>query len=148
MTKGMTLIVRKITQLMAPAIFLLGIYVVLHGHLTPGGGFAGGVLLAGCFVLQILAYGSDEVHNEMKKLRASLSESIGIALFLFIALIGLLNGGVFFYNVLAHTHPGKAFHLFSAGLIPLSNIAIGIEVCAALFAIFLALVVFKPGRHA
>ena len=146
--KGLTLIVRKITQLMVPSIFVLGIYVVLHGHLTPGGGFAGGVLLVGSFVLQILAYGSDEVHNEMKKWGASISESVGIILFLFIALMGLIHGGIFFYNVLEHTHPGNAFHLFSAGLIPLSNIAIGVEVGAALFAIFLALAVFKPGRHA
>jgi len=146
--KGMTVIVRKITQLMVPSIFLLGIYVVVHGHLTPGGGFAGGVLLVGCFVLQILAYGSDEVHNEMKKWRASLSESIGIFMFLFIALIGLIRGGVFFYNTISKVQPHEGFRLFSGGLIPLSNIAIGIEVTAALFAIFLALAVFKVGRHA
>lgn len=145
--KGMTVIVRKIAQLMAPSIILLGIYVVVHGHLTPGGGFAGGVLLVGGFVLKILAYGSDEVHNEIKKWRASLSESIGILLFLFVALVGLVRGGVFFYNTLARTNPGDPFQLFSAGLIPISNIAIGIEVTAALFAIFLALAVFKVGRH-
>ena len=46
--RGMTIIVKSITQLMVPAIFLLGVYVIFHGHLTPGGGFAGGVLIAGC----------------------------------------------------------------------------------------------------
>jgi multisubunit Na+/H+ antiporter MnhB subunit len=145
---GMTVIVKKITQLMVPSIFLLGIYVIAHGHLTPGGGFAGGVLLAGCYVLQILAYGSDEVTNEMKKWRASLSESIGIFMFLFIALMSLIQGGVFFYNTIAKVHPGEAYQLFSAGFIPLCNIAIGVEVTAALFSIFLALAVFKVGRDA
>ncbi|MBN1781471.1 cation:proton antiporter [bacterium] len=145
--KGMTVIVKKISQLMVPSIFLLGLYVVVHGHLTPGGGFAGGVLLVGCFVLQILAYGSDEVRNDLKKWRASLSESIGIVLFLFIALLGLFQGGVFFYNTIARAHPGSALDLFSAGLIPLSNLAIGIEVAAALFAIFLTLAVFRMEKH-
>ena len=44
--RGMTLIVKCITQLMTPSIFILGIYVVFHGHLTPGGGFAGSLGLA------------------------------------------------------------------------------------------------------
>ncbi len=42
--KGMTLIVKKTTQLIAGMIFMYGIYVIVHGHLTPGGGFAGGVI--------------------------------------------------------------------------------------------------------
>ena len=57
--KGMTVIVKKTTQLIAGLVFLYGIYVIIHGHLTPGGGFAGGVIIAGSFILLILAYGSD-----------------------------------------------------------------------------------------
>ena len=49
--KGMTVIVKKTTQLIAGMVFLYGIYVIIHGHLTPGGGFAGGVILAGSFIL-------------------------------------------------------------------------------------------------
>ncbi|MFH1942120.1 MAG: MnhB domain-containing protein [bacterium] len=143
---GMTLIVRRITQLMAPSIFLLGIYVILHGHLTPGGGFAGGVLIAGCFVLIVLAYGSDEVKSEARKWRATFSESFGIFLFWFLAVLGLIQGTYFFTNFIAKTSPGQPYHLFSAGIIPLCNIAIGIEVGAALFAIFITLVVLKVGE--
>ena len=55
--KGMSSIVKKITQIIAPLIFMFGLYVIIHGHLTPGGGFAGGVVLAGAFILQILANG-------------------------------------------------------------------------------------------
>lgn len=143
--KGMTIIVKRISQLMTPSIFLLGIYIVLHGHLTPGGGFAGGVLIAGAFVLMILAYGSDDVKSEVQKWRASFSESLGIFLFWFLALLGLIQGSYFFINLIAKTNPGKPFTLFSAGIIPLSNIAIGIEVAAALFAIFITLAVLRVG---
>lgn len=144
--KGMTLIVKRITQLMAPSILLLGIYIVLHGHLTPGGGFAGGVLIAGCFALMILAYGSEEVKSEAKKWRSTYSESLGILLFWFLAILGLIQGTYFFYNIITKANPGQPFHLFSAGIIPLSNVAIGIEVAAALFAIFITLVILKVGE--
>ncbi len=53
--KGMTLIVKKTTQLIAGMIFMYGIYVIVHGHLTPGGGFAGGVIVAGSLILITLA---------------------------------------------------------------------------------------------
>ena len=144
--RGMTLIVKCITQLMAPSIFLLGVYVVFHGHLTPGGGFAGGVLIAGCFALIVLAYGSDEMITELRKWRSTLFESIGILIFWFLAVLGLLQGSYFFLNVITRVNPGKPFTLFSAGIIPLCNIAIGMEVAAALFAIFITLAVLKTGE--
>ena len=142
---GMTIIVKRITQLMAPSIFLLGIYVIFHGHLTPGGGFAGGVLIAGAFVLMVLAYGSEEAKSVARKWRASLAESLGIFLFWFFAVLGLIQGSYFFYNVFAKVNPGEPYRLFSAGIIPLCNIAIGIEVGAALFAIFITLAILRVG---
>ena len=48
--KGMSLIVKNITNVAIGFIFIYGIYIVLHGHLTPGGGFAGGVIIAGIIV--------------------------------------------------------------------------------------------------
>lgn len=144
--KGMTLIVKRISQLMIPSIFLLGIYVILHGHLTPGGGFAGGILIAGCFVLLVLAYGSDNIESETRKWRASFSEGLGIFMFWFLAILGLVQGSYFFYNIIAKTNPGQPNQLFSAGIIPLCNIAIGIEVTGALFAIFVTLAVLKMGK--
>jgi multicomponent Na+:H+ antiporter subunit B len=141
----MTLIVKRITQLMAPALFLLGVYVVIHGHLTPGGGFAGGVLIAGSITLRILAYGLEQVRDEIFKWRASFYESLGIFLFWFLAILGLVQSSIFFKNIFnpGPEHLGK---LFSAGIIPLCNIAIGIEVAAALFAIFFTLAVLRLGE--
>lgn len=141
--KGMTLIVKTITRLIAGLILLFGIYVVLHGHLTPGGGFAGGVIIAGSFVLLFLAYGSEETKNEMGKWGASLGESLGILIFWLMAMLGIFAGTYFFLNLLGR---GEPLHLFSAGIIPLCNIGIGIEVAGALFAIFISLAVLKMGE--
>ena len=138
--RGMTSIVKTVARVIAGFILLYGIYVVLHGHLTPGGGFAGGVIIAGSFILMVLAYGCEDAAAEMKKWRASLGESLGIFLFWIMAMLGIFGGTYFFLNILAK---GKPFHLFSAGIIPLCNIGIGIEVGAALFAIFITLAVLK-----
>ncbi|MFH1379654.1 MAG: MnhB domain-containing protein [bacterium] len=133
--KGMSVIVKTITRLTVGLILLFGIYIVLHGHVSPGGGFAGGVIIALSFVHLMLAYGKETALKKLSQPAAKFFENIGAILFLGIGLIGL-TGGFFFLNILPK---GKAFHLFSAGIIPLCNIAICLKVGAGLFAIFVAL---------
>ena len=137
--KGMSLIVKTITRLTVGLILLFGIYIVLHGHLSPGGGFAGGVIIALCFVHLMLAFGKDTAVRKVSKNLASNLESIGALMFLSIALLGLIKGS-FFLNILGK---GTPFNLFSSGTILLSNIAISLKVGVGLFAIFLALVVLE-----
>ncbi len=140
--KGMTVIVKKVTELMCGVIFLYGIYIIIHGHLTPGGGFAGGVIIAGSFILLILSFGSDFLALKKEETGSSLMESSAILTFLIIAVLGMIIGGagVFFKNFLPGGTIGK---LISAGVIPLYNIAIGMEVAAAVLTIFLALLIYK-----
>ena len=137
----MTIIVKKTTQLMAGLIFLYGIYIIVHGHLTPGGGFAGGIILAGAFILLILANGSDFLNLVKEESGSTLYENLAVLIVLFLAVSGLLLGTkVFFTNWLPKGTTGE---LISAGLIPLFNIFVGIEVAASILTIFLALVIFK-----
>ena len=139
--KGMTPIVKKVTQLIVGLVFLYGIYIITHGHLTPGGGFAGGAVIAGAFILLVLAYGSDVLKLKKREEGSSVVESTGILIFLLLAFAALFIGTkVFFANYLPK---GTIGELISAGVIPLYNIAVGIEVAAALFTIFLALVIYK-----
>jgi len=139
--KGMSLIVKKVAQLMAGFIFLYGIYIIVHGHLTPGGGFAGGALIAGAYILAILAYGSDTIKLKKEETGSSISESIAILLALMLAVAGFFIGAKVFFNNYLPT--GKIGELVSAGAIPLYNIFIGMEVAAALLTIFLALIIYK-----
>lgn len=139
--KGMTIIVKKTTQLIAGLVFLYGIYIIIHGHLTPGGGFAGGVVLAGSFILQILAFGSDFLKLVKEETGSTLYENLAIIVVLFLAVSGLLFGmKIFFLNWMPK---GIAGELLSAGMLPLYNIFVGIEVAASILTIFLALVIFK-----
>lgn len=135
----MSTIVRTAARLIVGIIFIYGIYIILHGHISPGGGFAGGVIISGAFVLLVLAEGSSEVRSELRKKAATIGESIGILIFLGLAVAGLLFGN-FLLNFLTK---GKPMELFSAGIIPLCNIGIGIEVASALFAVFITLAILK-----
>ena len=139
--KGMSLIVKKVAQLIAGIIFLYGIYIIVHGHLTPGGGFAGGALIAGAYILVILANGSDAIKLKKEELGSSITESVSILIALMLAFAGFFIGAKVFFNNYLPT--GKIGELVSAGVIPLYNIFIGIEVAAALLTIFLALIIYK-----
>ncbi|UCC95394.1 MAG: hypothetical protein JSW40_01250 [Candidatus Omnitrophota bacterium] len=137
--KGMTLIVKTITRITVGLILLYGIYITLHGHVSPGGGFAGGVIIALSFIHLMLAFGKEEALRRLPKPLVSLFESLGAILFFTIAILGFV-GGYFFLDWL---NKGEPFKLFSAGSILLSNIAIAIKVSFGLFGIFLVLVLLK-----
>ena len=137
--KGMSLIVKTITRLTVGLILLYGIYIVSHGHVSPGGGFAGGIIIALSFIHLMLAYGKEVAFKKLSKAAASFFENAGAILFLSLALLGF-TGGYFFLNFISK---GEPFKLFSAGIIPLYNIAISLKVGAGLFAIFAALVLLK-----
>lgn len=137
--KGMSLIVKVITRLTVGLILLFGIYIVLHGHISPGGGFAGGIIIALSFIHLMLAYGKDVALKKLPKTVMSFFEDIGAILFLSIALLGF-TGGYFFLNFISK---GEPFRLFSAGTIPLYNIAISLKVGVGVFAIFVVLVLLK-----
>jgi multisubunit Na+/H+ antiporter MnhB subunit len=139
--KGMTIIVKKTTQLIAGMIFMYGLYVIVHGHLTPGGGFAGGVIMAGSFILLILANGSDFLKLLKEESGTTMYENLAMIMVLFLAVSGFLLGThIFFLNWLPK---GTVGQLVSAGILPLYNIFVGIEVAASIVTIFLALIIFK-----
>jgi multisubunit Na+/H+ antiporter MnhB subunit len=85
--KGMTVIVKTISGWVKVLIFLFGINVVLFGHLTPGGGFAGGVILASSYVLLMLAFGREFVEKNLPAALASRLDCLGAFLFATVALL-------------------------------------------------------------
>lgn len=120
-----SLIVRRGSQFLFPLILLFGAYIFIHGHLTPGGGFQGGSVIASAFLLMFL--GNRGYLLRHKPL--AVTESLAGLTFVIIGLIGLGIGGYFLNNFLAK---GSAFALFSAGVIPILYAAIGLKVGAEL----------------
>jgi multicomponent Na+:H+ antiporter subunit B len=110
--------------LVGPTV-LLAVYITAHGHLTPGGGFQGGVIAATALLLVYL--GSD--YPTMQRLRplplVETAKAAGAAAFVLIGLAGLIVAGAFLENFLPLGSPGE---LVAAGTIPLLSIAVGVEV--------------------
>ncbi len=144
--KGMTVIVKTISSWVKVLIILFGIYIILFGHLTPGGGFAGGVILASSYVLLMLAFGREFVQENLPSTLSSKLDCIGAFAFGMIAILGFVFGGVFFKNFLVQY--GEKFNLISSGTIPLSNIAIGVKVGASLFLVIFVLSTFRRNPSA
>lgn len=146
--KGMTVIVKTIASWVKVLIILFGIYIIIFGHLTPGGGFAGGVILASSYVLLMLAFGREFAEENLSLPLASKLDCFGAFGFAMIAVLGFVFGGTFFVNFLVEKY-GQPLELLSAGTIPLSNIAIGLKVGASLFLVILTFSTcckdFKPG---
>ena len=137
--KGMTIIVQTITRLVKIFILLYGLYLTLTGHLTPGGGFAGGVVIACLYILLTLAYGRQWALKRFPRRLAGSLDSVGGFIFLIVACLGFGFGGMFFLNFLERIYPGRPFALVSAGTIPLNNIAICLKVAASLFLVFIVM---------
>ena len=140
--KGMSLIVRTIANISFPFILIYGLYIIAHGHLTPGGGFQGGAVVASGLVLMLIAYNAEWVSERIKKSHLSMFESIGALGFIILAFLGIVFGGVFFTNFLVGTDfifglipMNGAANINTGGTLPLMNFAVGLKVIAGLFAI-------------
>jgi len=121
--------VRVVALGLTPLTVLYGLDVVVHGQLTPGGGFQGGVVLATGVLLIYLAGELDDLHGLYSDAALERSEAIGAAGFVGIGLLGLAAGSAFLENVLPL---GQVGSVFSAGTVPLLNLSVGLEITAGL----------------
>ncbi|MFW3146492.1 MAG: MnhB domain-containing protein [Thermoplasmatota archaeon] len=154
--KQMSLVVRTVTKFAFGPIFLFGAYIILHGHLTPGGGFQGGAIIATLMALYFVAFAASKWNKSM----LSGIESFGLIVFIGTGLIGLI-GGFFFFNFLGGTGiplfgeelgPGNwdwgglfitnSPPLLSGGTVAIMNLAVGLEVIAALTLIVVVMGLF------
>ncbi len=112
------------SRLLVPLILLLGAYVFINGHLTPGGGFQGGAILASASLLLLL---TDPLQQFSHRL-ISLVESISGLFFISIGLLGIAFAGGFLDNRILPL--GTMGSIFSAGVIPVIYTFIGLKVGA------------------
>jgi len=113
---------------LVPSMIALGTYIVVHGHLTPGGGFQGGVVLAVAPLAVFLAGRYMRMKVIAPDTLVEIGDALGALGYGLIGLGGLIFAGRFFENFLPFGIPG---HLLSAGQIPLASIAVGLEVSGA-----------------
>jgi len=135
---GLSFIVKRTFGMLTPFIFLFSIYIITHGHLSPGGGFQGGVILGAISIIFSIVYGSEFDYKRYSPTTKTLLETSGALLFIGLGLLGILIGGNFLMNLeILNAEVGS---LLSAGSIPFINIGIGFKIGAGLAIIFYSMI--------
>ena len=122
-------IVRIVSRKLTPFVFLFGLYLVSYGHISPGGGFQGGVVIASGVILLNLGRGKDEAFRAFKPAILRWVEMAAYFAFLCVGVLGILLNKGFLGNFLPL---GKAGSFPSAGFVFLLNLVIGIKVGAGI----------------
>jgi len=115
-------IVETATELLLPMVILFGIYVFLNGHLSPGGGFQGGAIIASGTMFLLLAM----PESHISRLMIAMTESLSGFSYVVIGVLGVLLAGGFLDNRIMGL--GTYGSLFSAGAIPLIYVFVGLKV--------------------
>jgi multicomponent Na+:H+ antiporter subunit B len=118
---------------LAVALLVLGLEVVAHGYITPGGGFQGGVVLASAFALVYLAGSYRAYRNLTPTAGVDMAKSTGAGTFAVIGIVAMLLGAAFMHNF---GPLGTSGTLASGGTIAMINAAAALEVAAAFVLLF------------
>ncbi len=134
--RDQSIVIRIVVRSLVPFVQLFGLYVIMHGHSSPGGGFQGGVILGASFILLSIADGIDEVRRRFSLATMTLYTSTGVILYAGLGLVCLLLGANFLdYGVLPIADAR------SVGML-IIEIGVGITVMAAMVSIFHDLITF------
>ena len=136
-----SMILKLISLPISIILICIGIMTILGGHITHGGGFQGGAMIAGGVILSILVYGVGNSPLEFSHAFIEVLESIGALGFIALGLVGLLLGGSFLYNVgadLSNVVPAMIQNIFHY-----PNIFVGLKVFVGLSSIVIAFAGFK-----
>lgn len=120
------IIVKCAADIFTPIGLVLGLYIILHGHLSPGGGFQGGVLVASSVILIYLGYGNETLKKTFNIETLRKNEALGAIAYSFFALVGIIFGANFCRNIFYKT--GNIGDLYSSGTIFWMNFSVGYKV--------------------
>ncbi|WP_027339103.1 hydrogen gas-evolving membrane-bound hydrogenase subunit E [Halonatronum saccharophilum] len=135
-----SVIVQQSISFILPFLFVIGMYLIFYGHLSPGGGFTGGVVLASIVILTTITFGISYSDRQVRPRVKSLLESFGAIGFVIFGLFGIFAGGAFLANGQAGFDLGIPGELTSSGLIPYINFMTGLKVAAGLSIMFTSLI--------
>jgi len=132
-----SVIIRTISRILAPYMQLFALYVIMHGHISPGGGFQGGVILGAVFILLAISFGMEEVRERLAERILTAFTSLGVFLYGFIGFLCFILGASFLdYSILPLADPR------SMGMLGI-EIGVGMTVMAVMVSIFYDISTFE-----
>lgn len=133
---GETLIIRTSVRLLVPFIQLFGLYVIVHGHYSPGGGFQGGVILGAAFILLALAYDVKTSQEYMSIKVNAILGNLGAAIFVGVGALCAIFGGLFLdYSALDKLIPMGPIEWRSFGIF-LVEVGVGLAVMSIMVLLY------------
>ena len=130
------IIIRAVARVLIPFIQVYALYVIMHGHHSPGGGFQGGVILGASFILYLITHGLEDAKERMSELKAGLLSSFGLLIYSGIGLLCLIKGSNYLdyggLSTILKVIPAQARSLGILGI----EIGVGIAVMGVMFSVF------------
>ncbi len=136
--KQESIIIKTLSRLLTPFIQLFGLYVIMHGHSSPGGGFQGGVILGASFILIAISHGKDEVEKRFPLKAVFILPSIGVLIYGGVGLLCMFLGA----NFLDYGIYPIDFEPRGMGMLGI-EIGVGVAVMAVMVSIFRDLIMFE-----
>ena len=135
-------IVRTVACILIPLIFIFGIYILLNGHLSPGGGFSGGSILGAGFILYAMVFGEKKASRILSEKTLKTVTIVSLAFYCLSKSYSFFTGNEFngLHSIISTGTPGD---ILSSGLILPLNIAVGLVVCCTMYSFYM---LFKRGR--
>ena len=127
------LILQHIVKVLTPVTLMFGIYVVMNGHISPGGGFSGGAIMGAALILYLNAFGFKKTGKFFSFTTFKVISVASLAFYAFSKTYSFFTGANHLPSIITPGTPGM---LFSAGLIPYLNIAVGLVVCCTMYAFY------------
>ena len=132
-------ILQRIAAVLVPFVMLFGIYIMFNGHLSAGGGFAGGAVLGAGMILYLLAYGFAKTSRFLNEKVINVIVCTSLTFYCLAKSYSFYTGANGLTSIISHGNPGD---LFSAGLILPLNIAVGFVVACTMYSFY---AVFRKG---
>ena len=125
-----SIIVRTVSRILTPFIQLFALYVIMHGHSSPGGGFQGGVILGASIILLAISFGIEEAKARLSRTLLTVFTSLGVFIYGGIGVLCVILGANYLdYGILPVAEPR------SIGMLGV-EIGVGITVMAVMVSIF------------
>lgn len=126
-------ILQGVAFVLVPIIFIFGIYVIVNGHLSPGGGFSGGATIGAGLILYLSAFGFKKTQRFFDEKVYKIAKVSALCMYGFIGIYYYVMGANGFNNHIPLGIPG---HIISAGIIFPINLCVGIEVACTMYAFY------------
>ena len=127
-------IIRTVCKLVIPIILVFGVYILLNGHLSPGGGFSGGAIMASALIIYALVWGSERASRAIPAKALKIIVLCALGFYACSKTYSFFTGANHLHSIISPGTPGR---ILSAGLILPLNVAVGFVVCCTMYSFYM-----------